>query len=309
MNIALCTDENFSIPALVCITSILENNKSEDCHFYILTDRLSNRVREKFSLLSKIYEKPIEILVIDKHRFDGLTINERFPISMYYRFLLPEMLPTEDKVLYLDCDIIVRHSLRQAYDTPLEGKSLAAVVGESCDDITFENILRLSSKYFNSGVLLLNLRYWREHEIAKRLITWVYENPKKCSLPDQNALNKVLDGTIVYLNYTYNYQEWWFGDLTRWMHYSKWDEIREIGKDPTIVHFCEAEKPWFVECKNPFQNEFLQYAKLHDFVGFKLQKRYGKAYQLTIIIDKIGRKFRYWAERWQKYIIKNIKVS
>lgn len=310
MNISLCTDENFVIPALVCLISLFENNKAKAVKAYILTDGISGCSRKKFSMLAKCYGQEIQVLDIDKHYFDGLTVNERFPVSMYYRFLLPKMLPNESKVLYLDCDIIVRHSLKAFYNTNLQDKALAAVVGESCDDIAFENLLQITSKYFNSGVLLMNLDYWRQHDITKKLIRWIAENPDKCSLPDQNALNKVLDGKVVYVNYTYNFQEWWFHkSLIHYMHFSKWDEIRAKGKDPVVVHFCEAEKPWFVECKNPFQAEFLRYANLHSFVGFRLRKRYGLAYQCSVVIDKVGLKFRYLAERWQKHIIKNIKVS
>lgn len=271
---------------------------------------MSTESREKFARLSETYHQRIVIKVIDKSHFDGLTVSERFPVSMYYRFLLPEVLADEDKVLYLDCDIIVRHSLQPLYDISLEGTALAAVVGESSDDIVFENTLLLQNKYFNSGVLLLNLEYWRRHDVTRRLVQWVADNPGKCSLPDQNALNKVLDGKVVYADYTFNYQEWWFREsLVHYMHYSKWEEIREKGKDPVVVHFCEAEKPWFVECRNPFQKEFLYYAQLHDFVGFKLRRRYGFAYQCANFVDRIGLKFRYWAECWQKLIIRGIKVS
>lgn len=93
------------------------------------------------------------------------------------------------------------------------------------------------------------------------------------------------------------------------MHYSKWPAIRDAGKDPVVVHFCEAEKPWFVECGNPFKEEFLRYARMHDFVGFRLRRRYGTAYRCAEIVDRIGLKFRYWAERWQKHIIRNIRIN
>lgn len=309
MNIALCTDENFSIPALVCLTSIFENNKDDDSHVYVLTDGISDNAKEKFKKMSVLYNQNIDIMVIDKHRFDGLTVNGRFPVSMYYRFLLPEMLLNENKVLYLDCDIIVRGSIKEMYNTDLSNYALAAVVGESCDDIFFANHLKISSLYFNSGVLLINLDYWRKNNITKRLIKWVSDNSDKCSLPDQNALNKVLENKVVYLDYTYNFQEWWFGDLTHYMHYEKWDDIRKAGEDPVIVHFCEAEKPWFKECKNPYRNDFLYYASFHDFIGFKLLKRYGWKYKCAIFIDRIGLKFRWWAECWKKNLIKKIRVS
>lgn len=313
MNIALCTDNNFVVPALVCITSIFENNggvEREKCHVFVLTDGMSDEARAKFSKLVDTYGQRIDVLTIDRQRVEHLTSNERFPVSMYYRFFLPEMLKEESRVLYLDCDIIVRKSLRPLFDTPLDGKALAAVVAESCDDIFFVNHLQLTEPYFNSGVLYMNLDYWRKHDVAARLIRWIADNPELCHLPDQDALNKVLEGRVAYLGYTYNYQEWWTRpSLVPYMHFSKWEEIRHVGKDPAIVHYCEAEKPWFAECKNPFQADFLHYARLHDFVGFRLRKRYGFAYQCANIVDRIGLKFRYWAERWQKHLVKNIKVS
>lgn len=309
MNIALCTDENFSIPALVCITSVLENNKEEDCHIYVLTDGLSDKARDKFSKLSDIYGQKIDIMNIDKHIFDGLIVNERFPISMYYRFLLPETLPEVDKILYLDCDIIVRHSLRGMYETDLTDKGIAAVVAQSCDDIVWANQLKLSSAYFNSGVLLMNLEYWRQNCSFGRLVEWIANNSDKCNLPDQNALNVVFDGNVEYLDYSYNYQEGWFNIETSKVHYSKWNEIVNSGEEPVIVHFCEAEKPWFVECENPYKTEWKMYADKHKFICFKIQKRYGKEYQLAVILDKVGLKFRYWAEKWQKKIVKKLRVS
>ncbi len=309
MNIALCTDENFSVPALVCITSVFENNKSERCNVYVLTDFLSPDVRAKFSKLAKVYGQSIDILSIDKQRFKDLTVNERFPISMYYRFLLPEILTKESKVLYLDCDIIVRHSLRELYDTSLDGKALAAVVAQSCDDIVWTNQLKLHSPYFNSGVLLMNLNYWRQNDSFNKLVSWVATNPDKCVLPDQNALNSIFDGYVKYLDYTYNYQEAWFNIENTKIHYSKWNAIKEIGRDPIIIHYCEAEKPWFEECKNPFKAEWVKYASMYDFIDYRIIKRYNIEYWLAIIVDRIGLKIRYWSEKWQKKILGKIKVS
>lgn len=311
MNIALCCDDNFVMPALVCLTSIFENNKDEDVYAYILTDGISDKSRGKIEKLSKVYAKPISIMKIDRHVFDGLIASVRFPVSMYYRFLLPDMLTDQEKVLYLDCDIIVRHSLHDFYNTSLEDKAMSVVVAESCDDIVFANKLRLKNKYFNSGVLLLNLSYWREHQITRKLIQWVADHADIAALPDQDALNKVLDGKVVYAPYIYNFQEWWFRQsLVPYVHYSKWEDIRSAGRDPVVVHFCEADKPWFVECKNPFQQEFIHYAQLQPFIDFHLQSRYGSfSWRLSEIIDRIGLKFRWWAECWQKKLIKNIKIS
>lgn len=310
LNIALCTDENFSIPALVCITSIFENNKDEDCHIYVLTDGLSNKVREKFEMLAAAYGQQIEVLTIDKHRFEGLIVSERYPVSMYYRFFLPEMLPFESKVLYLDCDIIIRHSLKEAYETDLSNKALGAVVSQSCDWVKWANDHKLSTPFFNSGVLLMNLDYWRQNDTFEALVKWLSDYPKELWLPDQSALNKVLEREVVYLDYTYNFQERWTRDLEGSdMHFSRWADIINAGLDPVVIHYCDAEKPWFVESQHKFKADFLHYATMHGFIGFTPIIRYNRIYKLAGIIDRIGLKLRYWAERLQKREIKKIKVS
>ena len=310
MNIALCTDEKFSIPALVCITSIFENNKDEESHVYVLTDGLSENARNKFSKLSEEYDHRIEIIDIDRHRFDGLMVSERYPISMYYRFLLPEMLPLERMVLYLDCDIIVRHSLKDVFSTNLDDYALGAVVSQSCDWIKWTNDYKLTSPFFNSGVLLMNLEYWREYKVLDKLVAWLADYKKELWLPDQAALNKVLEGKVFYLDYTYNFQERWTRDLEgSKIHFSKWDEIKKIGRDPIVIHYCDAEKPWFLESKHKFKNEFLLYAKMYDFIGFKPIKRYGNVYKLAELLDNIGLKLRYWADRLQKKELRKIKIS
>ena len=310
INIALCTDENFTIPALVCITSIFENNKDEDCHIFVLTDGISDYARGKFKKLAAEYCRCIDIKTIDNTCFYGLAVSERYPISIYYRFLLPQMLRELHHVLYLDCDIIVRQSLKSLFDINLDNYALGAVVAESCDLVKWSNDLKLTTPFFNSGVLLMNLDYWREHDSTRHLVKWLSESHCNMWLPDQYALNKVFEGEVIYLDYSYNFQREWTTALEKsGMHFSRWNDITTALQNPTIVHFTEAEKPWFKECKNPFQKEFLYYARLHDFIGFKFLKRYGWEYKCASITDRIGLKFRYYAERWKKHLIKKIRVS
>ena len=310
MNIALCTDENFSIPALICLTSIFENNKDEDCHAFVLTDGISEKTKYKFNKLSDVYQKPIDVITIDRHRFDGLTVSDRYPVSMYYRFLLPEMLPKERVALYLDCDIIVRHSLKALFAQDIKDYAIGAVVSQSCDWVKWYNDYKLSMPFFNSGVLLMNLDYWRQNYVFESLVRWVAENPNGLWLPDQSALNKVLEGKVKYLNYTYNFQERWTRPLQgSYMHFSKWKEIEIAGKDPIVIHYCDAEKPWFVESRHKFKDDFLFYATMHEFVGFKPVHRYGRVYKFAKILGRVGLKLRYWAEILQKKSIKNLKIS
>lgn len=295
-DIALCTDENFVIPALVCLTSIFENNKDLQCRVILLTDGITLQSREKFIRLAALYNCEIIIKKIDQTHFCDLKVIDRYPKSMYYRFLLPRLLQDSLTVLYLDCDVIVRHSLRSLFGIDISESACAVVLDQQCDDVQIQNRLKLTSPYFNSGVLLFNLAYWREHNITEELISFIKDYPNLCQYPDQDALNVVLSGKVKYISCTYNCQELWL--TSRYQirfHYSRWAEIDEISKNPTIVHFCVGDKPWYVECKNPFKDDYLYYAQLHAFIGFHLRKKYRKLYYLMVAWEM---RFYRWSRKF-----------
>lgn len=82
--------------------------------------------------------------------------------AMYYRYLFADMLPkTVTRLIYLDADIICKGNILPLWQTDLQGKVLGAVrdwgEAKSCDRIGLKN-----GRYFNSGVLLLDLTKWRQ---------------------------------------------------------------------------------------------------------------------------------------------------
>lgn len=297
LEFAICTDENFVVPALVCLTSIFENNRDDECHVTVLTEGISDISTEKFIKLSDAYNQQINICKIDAGCFDSMITRGRYPVSMYFRFLLPQILADSEKVLYLDCDIMVRRSLRQLFETNLAGKACGVVIDQQCDDTQIHNRLRLTSDYFNSGVMLMNLNEWREKDYTEKIIDFIEKNPDKCIFPDQDALNAVLNGNVRFLELEYNLQEMWLTmlDYARFS-FSRYHDLEQAKKDPAIIHFCVGDKPWFSECKNPYRKEYLEYAHLHDFIGFTERKHYSRLYfRLDAEIQRL--------KRWQKYFI------
>lgn len=294
---AICTDENFVIPALVCITSIFENNKNHPCEVTVLTDGISDESTAKFNTLASFYNQKIVIIHISPTRFDNMVTRGRYPASMYFRFLLPELLPHASKVLYLDCDTMVRGDLNELFNTDLIEYACGVVLDQQCDDIQIINRLHLTTPYFNSGVMLMNLDEWRRKDYTNRLLAFIENNPEKCEYPDQDALNCVIGEHVRLLNPSYNLQEMWLTmmDYARF-HFSRHEELELSKQNPHIIHFCVGDKPWYNECRNPYHEEYLSYALKHDFVGFKSRNHYGKLY------------YRFEAEiqrlrRWQKRFI------
>lgn len=308
INIALCSDDNYSIPCLVCITSIFENNKDESCNVTVLTNGMSDNTKEKFLHLADVYGQRINIYPIDDACFKGLVTTSLFPKSIYYRYLLPQILSNEDKVLYMDCDIIVRHTLSSFYNLDIKGSPCAVVIDQNSDDPIIHNRVRTNSPYWNSGVILMNLKYWREYGLMKELVEFIDNNPDKCIFPDQDAMNILFDGKVVYAGVEYNCQSHWFYDISSSrISYKYWEKINQAVSDPVIIHYCEYIKPWYFKCYHPMKSEFLYYAKLHSFIGYNA---FYRKIKITYYKKKIYQEFKRYIKlfmRLGKLLLKCIR--
>ena len=92
-------------------------------------------------------------------------------MATYYRCMFSAILPEEvDKVLYLDCDIVILGDISEYWNTDMSNYSVACVEDIGSNEDERYDILKYdkSFSYFDAGVLLINLRYWREHKIDEQ---------------------------------------------------------------------------------------------------------------------------------------------
>lgn len=287
MNIAFCTDERYSFPCGVSITSIFENNKEEECKIYILTDGLEPETIEKFKRLEEEYRQKIEIINIGNKLFDNLKVCDRFPKSIYYRFLLPQLL-NEEKIIYLDCDIIVTSSLKELWNTDIKDFACGAVEDQMSDHIIIQNRTGLYKDYFNSGVLLMNLDYWRKNNIAKSITEFILDNPDICVYPDQDAMNFILYDKVKFLEYKYNYQEFFYEPKERiFLHKKKWANLIPDGSTPVVLHYTGYFKPWHRGCSHPYKKLFIKFKAMSPWQKEKIKSRYTLRWKIESIIRQI----------------------
>lgn len=293
MNIAFCTDEKYSYPCGVCITSIFENNKNEKCDIYILTDGLKHKTIEKFNHLGAIYKQKINIINIGNQLFENLKVSNRFPKSIYYRFLLPQLLD-EEKVIYFDCDIIVTSSLKDLWNTDIKDFACGVVEDQMSDDIIIQNRIGLYKDYFNSGMLLMNLDYWRKNNITEKITEFILHNPAICVYPDQDAMNFKLYNKVKFLEYKYNYQELFFVPKERiFLHKGKWTNLVLDRSTPVVMHYTGHFKPWHKGCTHPYKKLFIKFKAISPWKKEKLKSRHTLKWKISRIIGII------------KYCIKN----
>jgi len=281
MDIVLCPDNNYVMPCGVLICSICENNKKEDIKFHIVTDEkftFQNKssllaIIEKYECKSMFYE--IDVSDVQKY----LPIKQagqlfHITLATYYRLFLSKLLPDNlDKVLYLDCDIIVCNNLNELWNTDIAFYAIAAVPDMNEGQIFFYNRLRYSQNmgYFNAGVLLINLNYWRENGILDRYIQFASSYPERVVYHDQDIMNYVLKDIKLSLPLRYNIQN---GFLREELQIS-WEYEEELNKafsNPCVLHYMGESKPWTKNCSHPYRELFFKYQRLTEWKDMPLQK-------------------------------------
>ena len=263
----LCTPDDNYIPYCgIMLTSLFENNKQEDIAVYIICDTLCENNRVTMLKLGKEYGRQINIIKTTPESFVDCPIRDgdHVSIAAYYRLIAPLLLPKNlDKVLYLDCDIIINGNIRELYDTNITEKAFGAIIDEAY--FINEKYERLqipnNQSYINSGVILFNLKYWRENDTCNKCMNYILCNREKIVLHDQDTLNAVLYDKIKSLPIKYNFQT---GFMFTHFKYEErfFTEIKDVMFNPVIIHYTGNNKPWNEGCKHPYVKRFLYYKRI-----------------------------------------------
>ena len=198
-----------------------------------------------------------------------LRDGDHITAETYYRFFITEFLPENTTVaLYLDADILCTGSIENLFKTDISSFACGMVLDMDYSDINKYNRLNysISEKYFNAGVMLINMDYWRNAQVTDCLLSFLTLNPNKCQLHDQDAINAVLHNKIKRLNFKYDLQNtlfrtsFWADENANEVYEDEkiekeyWPEILKAIETPVFIHFTGPYKPWHKECNIPFAN-------------------------------------------------------
>ena len=278
IHIAVCPDKSYVMPTGVMMCSVCVNNPDLDIQFHIITDTDVTE-RDCDDLMAVV--APYNRVSIRFYRVAEQVLGNPFPRvgnlitrAAYFRLYLTDILPSSiDKVLYLDGDLIVRRSLTELWNTDLSGCAIAAVP-DKCMGTTdrYEGLgYPKSLGYFNSGVLLINLAYWRQHQATKLFAEFLRDKGETIRYHDQDVLNYVFREQKVMLPIKYNFQHGFLKNKPEYDEVVYGEEVKEARKDPIIVHFTGdrlGEKPWrYSYDPHPFLSTFLKYQKMTKWKG------------------------------------------
>ena len=202
INIVFATNEGYIQHLCAAIKSLLENNKKSSFKIYIINSGISKKIFKKIFTVIKPYRCKINDIVISDDFFRNLVLTHHYSKEIYYRLLIPQLIQ-EEKVLYLDADIIINGSISELYNQNTDNYYVCAVEDPYFDRYEELNIKK-SSRYFNSGVMLINIKKWRETDLQNKVIDFVEKNFNIIHFPDQDALNALIGGQWKRLPLKYN---------------------------------------------------------------------------------------------------------
>jgi lipopolysaccharide biosynthesis glycosyltransferase len=268
-------DDQYVQPLAVMLKSALANlSRERTVNLYIIDGGI--QPDHKQSLLRSWSRRNgfVRWLLPSESSFTGLPLWGRMPVSTYYKLLITELLPPAvKKAIWLDCDLVVLGDLAQLWDMDLAERHALAVQDpavpfvSSRDGIAHYQELGLpkDAKYFNAGVMVVNLDLWRRDDIPGRVLDYLRRYDGRVVFLDQEGLNAVLAG------------KW--GELDdRWNHTTSVSErFRDEGRTrdaakqnhPWIVHFTGNLKPWFYPGHDAAHTLYFRYLDLTAWAGWR----------------------------------------
>lgn len=245
-HIVYIADENFVIPTLVSIRSLIVNaNNPLEIHIICVEMSADSCEQLKSSETDKI---KIQLHRVDDEYKDLFAKHTHVSKAALFKFKLSEIFSDLDKILYVDGDIIFNKGFEQIFSYDIS-EYYAAVVQDMLAVVRDGWATKLGvEKYFNSGVMYLNLKKLRADDCCNKLIE-AKKNEIVKGFMDQNVLNTVLGKNVLYLDCRFNF-------LVTYLRMENCAEsiasffdmdletVNNCIKTPYIVHFTDSKKVW-----------------------------------------------------------------
>ncbi len=263
INIVFATNQQYIQHLCAAIKSLLDNNKDSSFKIYIINSGISKNIYANILTVIKPYNCQLENIVISDNYFKELVLTHHYSKEIYYRLLIPELI-NEEKVLYLDADIIINGSIKGIYNQNIEDYYVCAVEDPFFD--RYEELkIEKKFRYFNSGVMLINVMKWRNTDLHKKVINFVEKNFKILHFPDQDALNALIYGNWKRMPLKYNLTMILDNNYENKFSCFTKEELREAKNKPIIIHYTGGSKPWQLKNIHPYKNLYWKYLRMTPY--------------------------------------------
>lgn len=251
------------MPLATALRSLADSNERHwPITVYVLTDRFSERGKNEVARSLPARAMQLNWVHVDLEQFQGLETIGHISRMTFARLVLSDLLPASvRRVVYLDGDLLVLRDLKALWHADLGGACVGAVRDAWIDLVLQDRSAHGASapadipgvkRYFNAGVLLIDLDRWRADGIGSKALQYLAEHPRT-PYADQDALNVALDGNWALVADEWNFQ----GHIST--------RISKMQRPPAIVHFITGAKPWMREHGTPNERLWDSYRRKTRF--------------------------------------------
>ena len=283
----MAADDNYLPYLIVAVKSISIHSSDE----YIYDVRVLNTglTRTNVRKLRHMSFENVVITLVDVERAVGglrddmaHRLRDYYSEAIYYRMFIASMYPRLTRAVYIDCDVILLDDIAKLYFTDIGDNVLGAVADESVVDAPeminyVEKWVGVKKeRYFNSGVLLMNLSAFRKHRIAEKFKRLLLGYNFDTVEPDQDYLNFLCKDRIFYLDSGWNKQSRNYQPIEsqHLIHYNLYSKPWHYSGVPYEDLFWDVARrtPYYTDIVRGFV-EYSEQNKENDRIGGELLLR------------------------------------
>ncbi|WP_205499825.1 glycosyltransferase family 8 protein [Rufibacter psychrotolerans] len=264
ISIVVVSDDHYIVLLAALIKSIEMNHKTgERLDFYVVEDRVMDKTKKKLESSINPEVSALHWISMKNAIPAGVELpldRSSWPLNIYMRFFISHFIPSHiERVIYLDVDMIVQADISQLWTMDMQDKIIAAVMDQRIKTIDCSwggvvNYKELNldgeAKYFNTGLLLIDVKKWKEADLTRKILDCIKVNESYANFPDQYGLNVVLADKWLELDVLWNY-------------FATGDH-----EEPCIIHFMST-KPIYksYNYNTYYQSLFFDYLSLTPWNG------------------------------------------
>ena len=271
--VVYASDNRFAEILGISLVSLFKcSGDMSEINVYILDSDINNENKLKIKQICNMYKRKCPIFITAKNISQelGITVSiDRGSLSQYARLFVSSILPNEiHRILYLDCDILFKQSIKKIWELDLQEKTVGVLMDAFSKYYRANIDLKPNDIMFNSGVMLIDLDKWKQKRIEQKILEFISNKKGKIQQGDQGALNAVLAHDVFCFDPCFNavtiFFDFTYSEMMTYRQPPKFyspNEIKDAILNPVIVHFTTSifsKRPWIMGCKHRYVNDWLE---------------------------------------------------
>lgn len=266
-HVAYACDENYIEQTMVSMASLMEHNQTHKIVIYLIESKIGRESLQKICHLVEQYKQSFICIALDDLlKGIDLTLDERHPKTIYAKLFLDQVCEA-DRILYLDSDTVITSSLEELWKMDFQDAYIAGVAMPYTTDIKRKLGLTSEMDYFCDGIVLINLKVWRNKQVAEQCREYIMRQKGNPYMLSEGVINTVAGEYRITLPPKYNLMSTFLlwnakqiKELFDVSHFYTQEQIEQARKNPVIIHYLNELyiRPWYRNSDHPYRDEYMK---------------------------------------------------